>query len=67
MRAEVGSIELAIDDVLGFKPGDLVKLGSLAADGVVVYAEDVPIHHAQPGRSGSRRAVQIHVPGEEER
>lgn len=66
MRAEVGSTELAIDDVLGFKPGDLVKLGSLAADGVMVYAEDVPIHHAQPGRSGSRRAVQITGrPGEE--
>ncbi|ADB48498.1 flagellar motor switch protein FliM [Conexibacter woesei] len=59
MRAEVGSVEMAIDDVLGLAPGDLVKLSSLAADGVVVYAEDVPIHHAQPGRSGARRAVQI--------
>ena len=59
MRAEVGSVEMAIDDVLGLQPGDLVKLSSLAADGVVVYAEDVPIHHAQPGRSGARRAVQI--------
>lgn len=59
MRAEVGSVEMAIDDVLGLQPGDVVKLASLAADGVVVYAEDVPIHHAQPGRSGARRAVQI--------
>lgn len=59
MRAEVGSVEMAIDDVLGLNPGDLVKLSTLAADGVVVYAEDVPIHHAQPGRSGARRAVQI--------
>lgn len=59
MRAEVGSVEMAIADVLGLQAGDLVKLSALAADGVVVYAEDVPIHHAQPGRSGARRAVQI--------
>jgi len=66
MRAQVGEVELAIDDVLGLEPGDLVKLGMQAADGVVLYAEDVPIHHARPGRSGSRRAVQVVVPGEEQ-
>lgn len=64
MRAEVGSVEMAIDDVLGLAPGDLVRLASPAADGVVVYAEDVPIHYAQPGRSGARRAVQIVDRGE---
>jgi flagellar motor switch protein FliM len=59
MRAEVGSVELAIDDVLSLKPGDVLPLGTLAEDGVLVYAEDVPMHRAQPGRSGGRRAVQI--------
>ncbi|MCW2954985.1 MAG: surface presentation of antigen protein [Conexibacter sp.] len=59
MRAEVASIEMAIDDVLGLMPGDLVKLGAPADQGVAVFAEDVRIHHARPGRSGSRRAVQI--------
>jgi len=31
--------------------------------GVGIYAEDVPIHRAQPGRSGTRRAVQVTAPG----
>jgi len=68
LRAQVGSVELAIEDVLGLVPGDLVRLGAQAADGVVVHAEDVPIHRARPGRSGARRAVQVSgAPGEEGR
>jgi flagellar motor switch protein FliM len=63
LRAEVGRVELAIDDVLGLAPGDLVKLGAPVAGGVAVYAEDVPIHVGRPGRSGARRAVQLTEPG----
>lgn len=59
LRAEVGSVELAIDDVLALAPGDLVRLATPAAAGVAVYAEDVLVHRARPGRSGARRAVQI--------
>lgn len=62
MRAEVGSVELAIDDVLGLVPGDLVRLGAPAEQGVALFAEDVRVHDAKPGRSGSRRAVQIVPP-----
>jgi flagellar motor switch protein FliM len=62
LRAEVAHVDLAIEDVLALAPGDLVKLGAAAADGVGIYAEDVPIHRAQPGRSGTRRAVQIADP-----
>jgi flagellar motor switch protein FliM len=63
LRAEVAHVELAIDEVLGLEPGDLVRLGAPAEAGVGVYAEDVPIHRAQPGRSGTRRAVQVVGPG----
>lgn len=63
LRAEVAHVELAIDDVLALAPGDLVRLGAPAEAGVGVYAEDVPIHRAQPGRSGTRRAVQVVGPG----
>jgi flagellar motor switch protein FliM len=63
LRAEVAHVELAIDDVLALAPGDLVRLGAPAAAGVSIYAERVPIHRAQPGRSGTRRAVQISGPG----
>jgi flagellar motor switch protein FliM len=59
LRAEVAHVELAIDEVLALGPGDLVRLGAPAEAGVGVYAEDVPIHRAQPGRSGTRRAVQV--------
>jgi flagellar motor switch protein FliM len=59
LRAEVAHVDMAIEEVLALAPGDLVRLGACAADGVGVYAEDVPIHRAQPGRSGTRRAVQV--------
>jgi flagellar motor switch protein FliM len=59
LRAEVAHVELAVDDVLALAPGDLVRLGAPAEAGVELYAEDVLIHRAQPGRSGQRRAVQI--------
>ncbi len=62
LRAEVAHVDMPIQDVLALAPGDLVRLGAFAADGVGVYAEDVPIHRAQPGRSGTRRAVQVAVP-----
>jgi flagellar motor switch protein FliM len=63
LRAEVAHVEMAIDDVLALAPGDLVRLGAPAEAGVLVYAEDVPVHRAQPGRSGARRAVQIAAGG----
>lgn len=63
LRAEVAHVDLAIDEVLALAPGDLVRLGAPAAHGVGIYAEDVPIHRARPGRSGTRRAVQIGAPG----
>ncbi len=63
LRAEVAHVELAVDEVLALEPGDLVRLGAPAAEGVAIYAEDVRIHRAQPGRSGTRRAVQVGAPG----
>jgi flagellar motor switch protein FliM len=63
LRAEVAHVELAVDDVLGLGPGDLVRLGAPAESGVALYAEHVLVHRAQPGRSGPRRAVQISGPG----
>lgn len=63
LRAEVAHVDMAIDEVLALQPGDLVRLGAPADAGVGIYAEDVPIHRAQPGRSGTRRAVQVTAPG----
>jgi flagellar motor switch protein FliM len=59
VRAEVASIELPIEQVLALQPGDVLSLGAPAEAGVTLYADKVPVHRAKPGRSGSRRAVQI--------
>jgi flagellar motor switch protein FliM len=59
VRAEVASIELPIEQVLALQPGDVLSLGAPAEGGVTLYADKVPVHRGKPGRSGSRRAVQI--------
>src|SRR5262249_48692560 len=59
LRAEVGGIELELERVLALKVGDVLPLGARASSGVVLCVEDVPVHRAEPGRSGSRRAVSI--------
>ena len=40
-------------------PGDVLHLDARADAGVTLYADEVPVHRAEPGRSGSRRAVQV--------
>jgi flagellar motor switch protein FliM len=59
VRAEVAAVELPIEAVLGLQEGDLLRLNSPAASGITLFADKVPVHTARPGRSGSRRAVQI--------
>jgi flagellar motor switch protein FliM len=59
VRAEVASVELPIEQVLALKPGDVLSLGAPAEAGITLFADKVPVHRAKPGRSGSRRAVQI--------
>ena len=64
VRAEVADRRMSITEVLALQPGDVVELGAPAGSDVTLFAEDVPVHRAKPGRSGSRRAVQV-VPSEE--
>src|SRR3954468_18077360 len=59
VRAEVASIELPIEQVLALQAGDILRLRAPAEAGVTLYADKVPVHKAKPGRSGSRRAVQV--------
>ena len=67
VRAEVADRVMPVHDVLALKPGDVVKLGAAAGSQVTLFAEDVPVHSARPGRSGNHRAVQIVAPFEEAR
>jgi flagellar motor switch protein FliM len=59
VRAEVADRIMPVQEVLALKPGDVVKLGAAAGSQVTLFAEDVPVHSARPGRSGNRRAVQV--------
>jgi flagellar motor switch protein FliM len=59
LRAELGSATLSADDVLRLAPGDVVALDTPAAGGVVLYADQVALVTARPGRNGRRRAVQV--------
>lgn len=65
VRAEVADRLMPVHEVLALKPGDVVKLGGAAGSLVTLFAEDVPVHTARPGRSGNRRAVQVVARAEE--
>jgi flagellar motor switch protein FliM len=58
VRAEVSAVDMPVEDVLALRAGDVLRLGSTAG-GITLLAGDVPVHRARPGRSGSRRAVQV--------
>jgi flagellar motor switch protein FliM len=59
LRAEVGGVEMTIEEVLALKEGDVVRLESPSTSGVLLCAGPVPVHRARPGRSGRRRAVSV--------
>ncbi len=63
VRAEVGAVELPIEDVLALRPGDVLRLGP--AGGITLFTDEVPVQLARPGRNGSRRAVQVLGPAKE--
>ncbi len=59
LRAEVAAMQLAAEEVLALKPGDVLRFGRAADAGVTVFADETPVYRAKPGRSGHRRAVQV--------
>jgi len=59
MRAEIASTNIPVDDVLALRPGDVLRFRVPAAQGVTLYAGQVPAHRARPGRNGNWRAIQI--------
>jgi flagellar motor switch protein FliM len=67
MRAEVSDTRMTVEDVLALKPGDVLRLDGHAASGITLYADQVPVHRARPGRSGLKRAAQILGPVEDGR
>ena len=67
MRAEVSDTRMTVRDVLELKPGDVVRFDGQATAGITLFADQVPVHRARPGRSGLRRAAQVLGPLEADR
>jgi flagellar motor switch protein FliM len=59
MRAEVGSIDMTVEEVLALRPGDTVGLERKVDDGATLLAANVPAYRVAPGRNGRARAVQV--------
>lgn len=57
LRAEVGSTVLTMNEILGLRVGDVLRLG--AVGGETLLGGDEHLHRVRPGLSGARRAVQI--------
>ncbi len=63
LRAEVGSAQMPIEQMLKLVPGTLAELQGRAEEGVWLFAEGVLLGRGQPGRSGTRRAIKLHSTG----
>lgn len=59
LRAEVGSVQMPVQQMLELLPGQLVRLDGRAEDGVRLFAEGVSLGRGRPGRSGTRRAIKL--------
>jgi len=67
MRAEVSDTHMTVEEVLALKPGDVLRLDGQAAHGITLFADQVAVHRARPGRSGLKRAAQVLAPVEDDR
>jgi len=65
LRAEVGSVQMPIEQMLEIVPGTLVELSGRSEDGVTLYAEEVSVGRGRPGRSGLHKAIKLEAAGEE--
>jgi flagellar motor switch protein FliM len=58
LRAEVGTADVTVDDLITLQVGDVIELGP-STGGITVCAGDVELYRGQAGRDGRKRAVQI--------
>jgi flagellar motor switch protein FliM len=59
LRAEVGSVQMPIEQMLAIEAGAVVELGERAEAGVQLFAEEVSVGRGRPGRSANRKAVRL--------
>jgi len=59
LRAEVGSVQMPIEQMLAIEPGGTLELGERSENGVRLFAEEVSVGRGRPGRSGTRKAIKL--------
>lgn len=59
VRAEVGSLELTVAELMSLEVGQRVVLGSERPGTATLFVGDVAVGAARPGRHGQHRAVQV--------
>ncbi len=59
VSAEIAGTEIPAQRALLLQPGETLPLGTRVAEGLGLCVEGVRVLRARPGRSGSRRAVQV--------
>jgi flagellar motor switch protein FliM len=64
LRAEVGAVQMPIEQMLELAAGSLVRLAGRAEEGVLLFAEEISLGRGRPGRSGTRRAIKLESTGE---
>jgi flagellar motor switch protein FliM len=65
LRAEIGSVQMPIEQMLAIVPGAVVGLGERSELGVRLFAEEVSVGRGRPGRSGTRKALKIQAVDDE--
>jgi flagellar motor switch protein FliM len=65
LRAEIGSVQMPIEEMLAIVPGSVVALGERSENGVRLFAEEVSVGRGRPGRSGTHKALKIQAVDEE--
>jgi flagellar motor switch protein FliM len=64
LRAEVGAVDMRLEDVLALRPGDVLRLDGAVEDGAVLFADDIALQRCKLGRNSRRRAVGVIGPAE---
>jgi flagellar motor switch protein FliM len=59
LRAEVGSLQMPVEQMLALTPGTTLALEGRAEDGVALYAEGVALGQGRPGLRGTKRAIKL--------
>ena len=59
VRAELGGVEMRLEEVLALRPGDVIRLGVSADEGARLLAGRSATYRVLPGASGRALAVQV--------